>query len=93
LHRGVCLQDETVDAPIEWLVSVICEEFHCRPSQAEWEIENNTQMVLDILDMRGYVRAYQTLKAAKSEGDVRVTRAVAKVFEIEREILRRRNQR
>jgi phage tail protein X len=49
---------EGAQAPEQWLVSRVCEEFGCLPSEALVEIEEGpTQLVLDIMELRAYANA------------------------------------
>lgn len=53
-------------APYEWIIGIVCEEFHLSPSQALWEIENApVGLIRDILELRGFARTKQALEAAK----------------------------
>lgn len=35
----------------------VCEEFHCLPSEAERELDQNLEVVMDVLFARNYARA------------------------------------
>lgn len=77
--------------PDAWVISRICEEFHCLPSQARRELaEHDGDLVFDILSLRSYVRAKQRVDDATSEMDVPKTPAVRMVFEVQAELMRMR---
>lgn len=49
---------EGYQPPELWLVSRICEEYHCLPSQAIQELwKGPSQLVLDIMELRAYAQA------------------------------------
>ena len=86
--------------PEQWLVSRICEEFGCKPSEAVQELqEGPTQLVLDIMELRAYVQAkrtveqvYEAAKARAEKGqdmsglDLPQTSMIKQVIEIQREL-------
>ena len=83
---------------MEWLISRICEEFQCLPSQAvrEWDADDEG-LVLDVMELRGYARAKQAWdEASGSDGDqARVAKLlqhdlVKQVAEIEFALVRER---
>ena len=90
------------DLPEEWLISRICEEFGCLPSQAVEELyEGPTQLVLDIIEIRAYAQAkrtveqvYEAAKARAEKGqdmgglDLPASPMVQRVVEIQQEIER-----
>jgi len=46
------------EAPEEWIISTICEEFHCLPNEAIKAIQEDEGFTLfKILDYRAYARA------------------------------------
>ena len=55
---------------MEWLISRICEEFQCLPSQAvrEWDADA-AGLVLDLMELRGYARAKYAWDQATVSGD------------------------
>ena len=89
---------EGAQAPEQWLVSRVCEEFGCLPSEAIVEIEEGpTQLVLDIMELRAYANAKQVVdqvyeaakRAAQTGGempDVPETPMIKRVVEIMREL-------
>lgn len=76
--------------PDDWIISRICEEFSCTPSEA---IRQPLGLTLRIIELRAYARAKQALAEAQSETDVPQTPAVEWVWEVEQELLRRRRMR
>ncbi len=48
--------------PDEWVVSAICEAFHCLPSVA---VEEPLALALDIIELREYAETWRALKDAK----------------------------
>ena len=68
------------------MVSRVCEEFGCLPSQAVRELyEGPSQLVLDIMELRAYVAAKAVVEQG---GDLPATPMVRRVMEI-REVLDR----
>lgn len=77
--------------PPEWLISRVCEEFGCLPSEAVRELmEDPTQLALDILELRAYARAKAALEQAERPEDVPRTRMVEEVWGVLHELLRRK---
>ncbi len=61
---------EGAASPFEWIVSRICEEFHCRPTEAMQELRDDRwRLTFAILEMRAYAHAKHRLDTAKP-GDV-----------------------
>jgi hypothetical protein len=83
------LEGDSFSPPFEWLVSRVCEEFHCLPSQAVKEIMNDPlNMAFEILELRAYAQTKEQLDNLK-KGDKEPTGPVAKkVWEIQQEIIR-----
>lgn len=82
--------DPDAQPPEQWVISRICEEFGCLPSQAVRELgDHDATLVFDILDMRAYVRAKQTVDAAQSAADVKPTLMTQMVFAIQAELMQR----
>lgn len=80
-----------VPIPFEWIISRICEEFHCLPSQAEKELfDDPKQMALDILELRAYARAKEMLDNAKRPEEVPDSPMIDRVFLIQHEIMGRK---
>lgn len=80
-----------IPVPFEWIVSRICEEFHCLPSEAKKELlDDPSQMALDILELRAYARAKKVLDNAKRSEDVPDSPMIDRVFLIQHEILKRK---
>jgi len=59
---------------LEWLISRICEEFHCLPSQAirEWD-DDAYGLALDVIELRGYARAKRAWDDATDAQDADAT--------------------
>ena len=84
------LEGEPVSPPWEWVVSRVCEEFHCLPSQAVRELMNDpSQMALDIIDLRSYAQAKEILDNAKDSKDIPQSKSIDRVWEIMHELLKR----
>lgn len=47
----------------------MCEAFGCRPSEAEQELDENGDLVMDILDLRAYARAFHAYQSMGSLSD------------------------
>lgn len=73
------------------MVSRVCEEFGCLPSQAIAELEANDELVFDVLDSRAYSRAWEVVDAATSPDQVPESEMVDWVFLVQHELLKRRN--
>lgn len=66
LHR--VLDGEDVEPPFSWLLSRVCEEFSCTPSQAYREImDDPTSSAMEIMRLRGYARAYDKVMQARKQ--------------------------
>jgi hypothetical protein len=53
------------------VLSRICEEFHCLPSRALWEMEHDPeQWATQIISLRSYARAKEAYDHAKSKADL-----------------------
>lgn len=81
-----------------WLLSRVCEEFHCTPSVARKELyeRNPWPDVLDMLEMRAYARTKEYLDSAKTPEEsekVEATPLGKLVREIEFEIAKARKER
>ena len=70
-------------APAEWLLSRICEEFGCRPSEA---LREDGTLVTAILELRSYARTKAAVDRAQRPEDMPDTPMVELVFEIVKEI-------
>jgi len=91
---------EGQDAPEEWFVSRVCEEFGCLPSEALAELQDGpTRLVLDVMELRAYAEAKRAVEQIYKEAKARVERdqdmagldlpeapMVKLVIEIQREI-------
>lgn len=77
------------EPPEEWVISRICEEFDCLPSEAVRELDDaDADLLLTIMDMRAYARAKDVLDHAKSKADVTMTPAIQRVLEVEIEAMK-----
>ena len=77
--------------PFEWVVSRVCEEFKCLPSQAVEELMNDpSHLALDIMEIRSYARAKEILDNAKKAEEVPKSKAIDRVWEITYELIERR---
>jgi hypothetical protein len=64
--------DEPVDPAVQrlWMVSRICEEFSCLPSQALRELDTDPErLALMIPDLRAYAAAKRAFDAARGKAD------------------------
>lgn len=80
--------EEDGAAPEAWLISRLCEEFGCRPSEA---LDEPAALTLEIMELRAYARAKAELEAAQKEEDVPRTPMVERVWEVQHALLQRRN--
>ncbi len=77
--------------PFEWVVSRICEEFHCLPTAAINELfDDPSGMAIEILELRAYARAKEALDNAKSKNDVAGSPMVDLVMEVQEELVKRK---
>lgn len=76
--------------PTEWLISLVCEEFHCLPSEAVEQLLDHDQLVMDILEFRTYARLKEIVDNAKDPKDIPDHPMVDQVFLIQHELLKRR---
>jgi hypothetical protein len=84
-------KNDEVKPPFEWVVSRICEEFHCLPTAAVNELfDDPGGMAIEILELRAYARAKEALDNAKSKNDVPSSPMVDKVMEIQSELVKRK---
>jgi len=73
------------------VVSRICEEFHCLPTEAVKELlDDPLNMALEIMELRAYARAKEVLDNAKSKNDVPSSPMVDMVMEIQAELAKRK---
>lgn len=50
---------------MEWLISRVCEEFHCLPADAVRAIdEDEDDLIFPIIELRGFVHAHHDLTTA-----------------------------
>jgi len=83
---------EGASAPIEWIISRVCEEFHCLPSQAEAELDNPDSIALEIIQLRAYAKTKAQIDRAKSEDDMPDGPMVDLVFDIQAELFQRQKE-
>ena len=53
--------------PDEWLISRICEEFHCTPLEA---LEQPLELTLDIIGLRAYSEAKQMIDTTEDKANL-----------------------
>lgn len=53
--------------PDEWLISRVCEEFHCLPSDAQRELDQDTGLVWTILRLRALAAAKREMQSASDQ--------------------------
>ncbi len=77
------------------MISRVCEEFHCLPSQAIEEMEAAPlNLVFDIIALRAYAETKHRIDTAKSDSDLPRSALVDTVIEIQAEIIEEnRNKR
>ena len=71
------------------MISRICEEFDCLPSVA---IEEPLELVLDILELRGYARAKELLENCEDEGDLPNSPSIDLVWMVQHELMRQKKE-
>jgi len=82
-----------VQAPWEWLVSRVCEEFGCLPSAAIRELEEMpVGLVFDVMALRSYARTKDRVDAAKKASDMPTGPVADLVLDVQAEISQRRLQ-
>lgn len=87
------MEGDPVLLPYEWVISRVCEEFHCLPSQAVRELMNDpANLALDIMEFRAYARAKELLDNAKRPEDVPNSPLIEQVFLVQHELLKRRKE-
>jgi hypothetical protein len=84
-------KNEEAKPPFEWVVSRICEEFHCLPTAALTELlDDPAGMAIEILELRAYARAKESLDNAKSKNDVPDSPMIDMVMEIQADLAKRK---
>lgn len=76
--------------PFEWLVSRVCEEFGCLPSQAVKELmDDPLQMATEIMSLRSYAEAKHILDNATAQKDIPqgMDKSIKQVMEIQAELM------
>ena len=94
MHRLLTGSDSDADDPELlrlWIVSRLCEEFHCLPAQAErlW-LDDPTDAAVQIMELRSYaaaLRAYQQAdgKVDQLDESPMMDLVLANVFALHRE--------
>ena len=85
--------DNDAEPPFEWVVSRICEEFHCLPTEAVNEmLDDPCNMALDILELRSYARMKDQIDRTKKETDMPTGPMAEWVWRVTAEISRRRKE-
>lgn len=73
-------------APDEWIISRVCEEFHCLPAEAIDAIENDIGgLIFTIIELRSYAKAKEEFDSTPMEKR-RKSAMMDKVSEIRTEI-------
>lgn len=75
------------------MLSRICDEFHCLPSQAARELDREPELVSDILMLRSYARTKEQMEHAEDEKDAPKGPMADLVLEIEYALLQERKAR
>lgn len=87
------MEGEEVEPPFEWIVSRICEEFSCLPSEALRELlDDPNNMALDIIELRAYARTKQQIDDARKQEDMPSGPLADLVWQVQHEIVRRRRE-
>ena len=72
------------------MISNICSEFGCTPLEA---VEQPLVLTLGIMELRAYARAKAAIDAAKNDADSPTGPMADRVWEVQLELNRRRNER
>ena len=92
LHRF--LDGAASEPPEEWVISRVCEEFHCLPSAAIEELEAGPlNLATDIIMLRAYAEAKRAVDGAKSEDDLPNSPLIDQVMEIQAELIKEQRGR
>ena len=87
------MEGEEAAPPFEWIVSRVCEEFSCLPSEALRELlDDPNNMALDIIELRAYARTKQQIDDAKKQEDMPSGPMADLVWGVQLEIARRRRE-
>ncbi len=61
--------DPDAAAPYAWLVSRVCEEFHCLPKDAETAIEEDEEgLIFEVMDLRALAATKREFDHAVEQG-------------------------
>lgn len=74
------LDGDPVRPPVEWIISRVCEEFHVDPLRAVQLWRRNRALVVAVMDLRAYARAYDRVDRARDDEQFAGDRYVDKVF-------------
>lgn len=66
------------------MVSRVCEEFHCTPSEA---LDQPYDLTMTVMHMRAFAAAKQALESAKRQSDVPITPIVRQVVAVREELI------
>ena len=80
--------DRDVPVQPEWLISRVCEEFHCTPSVAQDELESDEDLIWTILEMRNYANTKNRIDNATDEKHMPDGKTADLVFEHIAELIR-----
>lgn len=59
------------ETPYEWVISRVCEEYHCLPAQAIEAIDNDVDgLLFKIIDFRAYAEAKRLYEQGQKETDL-----------------------
>lgn len=82
-----------MEPPFEWVVSRICEEFGCLPSEALRELLDEPRgMALDIIELRAYARTKAQMDEAKRPEDMPHGKMADWVWAVMEAIAKRRKE-
>ena len=84
------MEGDRSQMPFEWLVSRVCEEFSCLPSQAVKELmDDPLQMATEIMHLRSYAEAKHILDSATSQEDIPkgMDKSIGLVLKIQAQIM------
>ena len=73
--------EKSVFVQPEWIISRVCEEFHCTPTVAQVELEQDTDLVMAILEMRHYAHTKDRIDNATDEKHMPDGKTADLVFE------------
>ena len=80
--------DKGIPVQPEWLISRVCEEFHCTPSVAQAELVSDEDLIWTILQMRNYANTKERIDNATDEKHMPDGATADLVFEHIAELIR-----